>query len=74
MQVLPQAAGIAPPKGENEQLRLLLECLCQQRCLLVLDNAESILRGTSEAEAGDTPSAVRYDRRQGDKATRRQGD
>jgi hypothetical protein len=44
LRALTQPAGITPPEGEEEQVRLLLQCLRRQRYLLVLDNAESILR------------------------------
>jgi WD40 repeat protein len=49
--LLIQSTGSALPAGEEEQLRLLLTCLRQQRCLLILDNAESILLNQAEFES-----------------------
>lgn len=49
--------GTTLPEGEGEQLRLLLDYLRHQRCLLVLDNVESILCGASEHGAGATQPA-----------------
>lgn len=59
--VLVQASEITPPADEEAQLRLLLTCLRQQRCLLVLDNAESILlnKAESEEEGGGATGAMR---------------
>jgi len=37
------------PTSVDQQLMLLLTCLRQQRCLLILDNAESILQGDERA-------------------------
>jgi predicted ATPase/DNA-binding SARP family transcriptional activator len=57
LRVLAQPEGIRSPEGDDEQLRLLVQCLCRQRCLLVLDNAESILCSTSEHGAGSAQPA-----------------
>jgi DNA-binding SARP family transcriptional activator len=59
LRVLTQPTGITLPKGEEAQLRLLLESLRSQRCLLVLDNAESILISKAEASAGSDAGAWR---------------
>jgi WD40 repeat protein/transcriptional regulator with XRE-family HTH domain len=43
------AQPVTPAEGEQAQLRLLLELLRQRRCLLVLDNLETVLQpGTPE--------------------------
>ncbi len=44
LQRLPAQQPMALPSTLNDQLALLLDCLRQRRCLLVLDNMESILQ------------------------------
>ena len=63
LQILARQHLTAPPTSLDEQLRLLLDYLRQERCLLVLDNVESIF-GTEEApgRAGSTrPGYEGYD-------------
>lgn len=40
-----QQQQIDMPEGPHEQISLLIDCLRQHRCLLVLDNVESVLQG-----------------------------
>jgi len=42
LQILARQTLTAPPAALDEGLRLLLTYLCQERCLLVLDNVESL--------------------------------
>jgi len=51
LQILARQTLTQFPETLDEQLRLLLDYLRQQRCLLVLDNLESILH--AEAQAGE---------------------
>ena len=39
------------PNSLDQQFRLLLDYLCHQRCLLILDNLESILQGDEQSGA-----------------------
>jgi WD40 repeat protein/DNA-binding SARP family transcriptional activator len=57
LRVLTQPAGITPPEDEAEQFRLLMQLLRQQRCLLVLDNVESILLSQPGADASGSQPA-----------------
>lgn len=51
LQFLIQMQGIEVPQGTEEQIRLLVAQLRERRCLLILDNAEAILKsGSSTAE------------------------
>ena len=49
LQILSPRQDAELPPGLDEQLALLLDHLRRQRCLLVLDNLESILRGNDRA-------------------------
>ncbi len=54
LQFLTQMQQLAIPQDPEEQMRLLVAQLRKQRCLLVLDNAEAILKsGSSTAEYKD---------------------
>jgi hypothetical protein len=49
IQFLSDQQHTAPPEEEDRQISLLLESFRMYRCLLVLDNVESILQGGSQA-------------------------
>lgn len=49
LQVIARQTAHTLPASLDEQLRLLLDALRRQRCLLVLDNAESILQAGAQA-------------------------
>ncbi len=54
LQFLTRAQQIGIPQDREEQMRLLVKLLQKQRCLLILDNAEAILKsGSSTAEYKD---------------------
>ena len=48
------------PEMLDEQLRLLIELLSQARCLLILDNAESIMQGDTDSHTRDERPAAGY--------------
>ncbi len=59
LQVLSRQTLTSPPDSLDEQLRLLLTYLQQARCLLVLDNVESIFAADTPASARDAQSQSR---------------
>jgi predicted ATPase/WD40 repeat protein/DNA-binding SARP family transcriptional activator len=56
LQILSRQSLTAPPESLDEQLRLLLTYLRQERCLLVLDNVESIF--VADAPTGQRPGGA----------------
>jgi WD40 repeat protein len=63
LQILSRQTVPVRPEAQDEQLRLLLKHLCQKRCLLVLDNVESIFEAEdAQGRAGVTrPGYGGYD-------------
>jgi WD40 repeat protein/predicted ATPase/DNA-binding SARP family transcriptional activator len=59
LQTLSRQTLTTLPASLDEQLRLLLTYLQQARCLLVLDNVESIFAADTPASAGDAQSQSR---------------
>ena len=59
LQILSRQTLTVLPESVDEQLRLLLTYLQQARCLLVLDNVESIFVADTPAPAGTSPSQSR---------------
>lgn len=53
------AEDAPPPRGEAAQIRLLLELLTETRCLLVLDNFETVLQA-GERTGGYRPGYEIY--------------
>jgi WD40 repeat protein/DNA-binding SARP family transcriptional activator len=51
LEVIARQTAHTLPDGLDDRLRLLLDALRRQRCLLVLDNAESILQAGAQAGA-----------------------
>ena len=48
-----QTAGAELPESTNEKISLLVECMRSSRCLIVLDNVESLFRDSSRAGVCD---------------------
>lgn len=50
LEVFAQQALIDLPADEDEQLRMLLSCLREQRCLLILDNVDALLHDHARSD------------------------